>query len=251
MRLDMMTWRDVDARINAGAAIMLPVGSTEQHGPMGMIGTDTICAQSVAERAADITGAIVAPSLAYTPAPFNTAFAGTVSLSAETFELVASEVLSGLLSQGFLGVFVMNGHGANLDPLRRATAKLGAGRVQIQSWWDMPRADALRKSLYGPWEGMHATPSEVAMTQALHGALPPLDAATPPTPLSAKFIAAHAGDKHGPPDEHRSDFPDGRVGSHSALATPQDGAELLRLASEDAAQAFVEFQTALHPTFHS
>ncbi|MEX0364826.1 MAG: creatininase family protein [Ruegeria sp.] len=241
MQLAHMTWQAVEARIGQGACAMLPVGSTEQHGPMGRIGTDTICAEAVALRAADLSDAIVAPALAYTPAPFNNAFPGTVSLSEPLFEAMAGEVIEGLLAQGFRGVFVVNGHGANLVPLRRIGERLAEGALQIMSWWEAPEADALRKSLYGDWEGMHATPSEVAITQALLGVLPEGEAAAPPERLSPEFIAAHAGDRHGPPEEHRAMFPDGRVGSHSALARPEHGEQLLELAAKGVAQAFQAF----------
>lgn len=239
MQLTDMTWRDVEARIGQGSWVLLPVGSTEQHGPMGRIGTDTICAKAVADRVAKLCNTIVAPELAYTPAPFNTAFPGTVSVSEPVFEALAGEVIGGLLSQGFKGVFVVNGHGANLTPLRRIAGRMRS--MEIMSWWEAPKADSLRKSLYGDWEGMHATPSEIAITQALLGVLPVGDAAEPPVGLSREYIAAHAGDRHGPPDEHRAMFPDGRVGSHSALATPKDGARLLELAAHGVAERFRAF----------
>jgi creatinine amidohydrolase len=92
---------------------------------------------------------------------------------------------------------------------------------------------------------MHATPSEIAITQSLLGVLPPKDASEPPQKLSPDFLQAHAGDRHGPPDEHRAMFPDGRVGSHSALATPEDGARILQASAEAIAQEFLEYEQAL------
>ena len=77
---------------------------------------------------------------------------------------------------------------------------------------------------YGEWEGMHATPSEIALTQAVGRVITHPMAQDPPEALPEGYLTAHAGDKHGPPDAHRAQFPDGRVGSHSALATPEDGA---------------------------
>ncbi|MEX0279674.1 MAG: creatininase family protein [Arenibacterium sp.] len=241
MQLAHMAWPEVERRIADGAAVILPVGSTEQHGPMGMIGTDAICATAVAERAGDEANAIVAPVLAYTPAPFNTGFPGTVSLSEPIFEAMAGEVINGLLDQGFSGVFVVNGHGANLAPLKRIAA--AAGPMRIRSWWDPEDVQSRRRALYGQWEGMHATPSEVAITQALLHSLPADGAETPPEALSAEYIRDHAGDRHGPPDEHRAQFPDGRVGSHSYLATPEDGADLLALASASIAKEFSAFES--------
>ena len=76
MRLDLSTWPEVEAYLARSTGIFLPVGSTEQHGPMGLIGTDALCAGAVAKQAADLASALVAPTLALTPAPFNTAFPG-------------------------------------------------------------------------------------------------------------------------------------------------------------------------------
>ncbi|WP_164658691.1 creatininase family protein [Tropicibacter sp. Alg240-R139] len=241
MQLSDMTWPDVGKRIERGACVMLPVGSTEQHGPMGRIGTDTICADAIAQRAAKLCDAIVAPALAYTPAPFNTGFPGTVSVSEGVFAAHAGEVIRGLLAQGFDGVFVVNGHGANIAPLRQIADTLESGALTLLSWWEPQEVNALRQELYGAWEGMHATPSEIAITQALIGVLPANGAENPPEALSAEYINAHRGDKHGPPDEHRAMFPDGRVGSHSVLARPDHGERLLQLAAQGVADAFVSY----------
>lgn len=248
MDLSLLTWPEVDDRLARGACIMLPTGSTEQHGPMGLIGTDTICASDIARRAADICDAIVAPSLAYTPAPFNTAFPGTVSISPDLFEGLLHEVCAGLLAQGFRGVFVVNGHGANLAPAAKVAQALPQGAVHVQSWWDPAPVARMRADMFGAWEGMHATPSEVAITQALHGSKPAGLAADPPEKLSAAYIAAHAGDKHGPPDAHRAQFPDGRVGSHSALASPDKGARLLDGAAQALARDFQAFSATRRAT---
>lgn len=239
MRLDHATWQEVDAYLQRSDGIILPIGSTEQHGPMGLIGTDTICAGEIAVSAAEQAGALVTPALGWTPAPFNTGFPGTISISEELFETLVQEIIEGLSDQGFRHFYVLNGHGANLAPLRRISSEFPA--VRVRSWWDFEQVNALRREFYGDWEGMHATPSEVAITQALYRIVPAGDATTAPQKLTADFIAAHAGDRHGPPDEHRRDFPDGRVGSHSALATPDHGQKLLAAASAAVARDYLAF----------
>lgn len=244
VRLDLASWPEVEARLAVCPGIFLPVGSTEQHGPMGLIGTDSLCATAIAEAAARETGALVAPKLAYTPAPFNTAFPGTVSISEPVFAALAGEVVAGLAAQGFSRIYVLNGHGANLAPLREVAAARPAGTVRVRSWWDFDAVNALRRDYYGDWEGLHATPSEVAITQALHRILPPGAAAEPPRRLSAEDIAARAGDRHGPPERHRAEFPDGRVGAHSALARPSHGLALLAAAAAAVAEDFAAFCAA-------
>lgn len=244
MLLSLMTWPEVETRLATGVCAMLPIGSVEQHGPIGLVGTDTICAATVAERAASRAGVIVAPPIAYTPAPFNTSFPGTVSISPDLLSALVEQVCQGLLNQGFLGVFIVNGHGANLDPIAKALQGLPAGAIKVQNWWAPEQVSQLRSELYGDWEGMHATPSEVAITQTLYGARISDLAAEPPEKLSADYIRAHSGDRHGPPDDHREKFPDGRVGSHSALASPEDGNRLLDAAARSIAAEFTEFTEA-------
>ncbi len=244
MQLSLMTWPEVETHLSRGICALLPIGSTEQHGPMGLIGTDAICAEAVALRAAEQANALVAPVIAYTPAPFNTGFPGTLSITPDLLTALVTQICTGLLDQGFLGVFIVNGHGANIAPVTCAMEALPQDSVTLQSWWAPSRVNQLRTDLYGAWEGMHATPSEVAITQALHGARPAGRAATPPRALSAQFIRAHSGDRHGPPGEHCADFPDGRVGSHSALATPEDGARLLDAAGQAIADEFLTFENA-------
>lgn len=225
MRLDRASWPEVEAYLEDHTGILIPVGSTEQHGPMGLIGTDAICAERIADGAAEAAGALVAPTLAYTPAPFNMRFPGTVSVSEPVFRALAGEVADALAAHGFRHLYFLNGHGANIAPLKALNIR-GAS-IRLRSWWDFEPVNLLRQRYYGEWEGMHATPSEVAITQATDRVLPPGAAADPPQRLSPEFIRAHAGDRHGPPDEHRASFPDGRVGSHSALATPEHGRALL------------------------
>lgn len=234
-----MSWEEVDAYLTHRDHAILPVGSTEQHGPIGLIGTDALCATAVAEAAAARSGSVVLPPVAYTPAPFNMAFPGTVSVSEATFSALISDIMAALAVQGFRRLYVLNGHGANLAPLKAMVPKVPM-EVRIRSWWDYPKTHALRMSLYGEWEGMHATPSEVAITQALHRRI---DRAPQPAPktLDADFRAAHAGDRHGPPDEHRAQFPCGRVGSWSELARPEHGHELLALAAEEATADILDF----------
>ena len=69
MRLDLSTWQEVEAYLTRSTGIIIPTGSTEQHGPMGLIGTDAICAQTIAEHAATQADALVAPTTGADPCP--------------------------------------------------------------------------------------------------------------------------------------------------------------------------------------
>ena len=134
---------------------------------------------------------------------------------------------------------MLNGHGANVEPMIRALEGRAA-HSRLRSWWDFEPVNALRREWYGDWEGMHATPSEIAMTQALHRVVDH-DGLEPPRKLSADYIKGHAGDRHGPADEHRASFPDGRVGSHSGLARPDQGQQLFDAACQAVADDYRAF----------
>ena len=233
MRLDHSSWYEVDGYLARSRGIIIPAGSTEQHGPIGLIGTDAICAGMIAEQAAMLAGAMVAPTLAYAPARFNLDFPGTVSISPRQFQSIAEGICRSLGRQGFVHFYFLNGHGANLEPLHRLHMVFPKLRIRIASWWDFPPVEELRQRHFGELEGMHATPSEISITRMAGRILDHPDAGREPARLSPEYISKARGDRHGPPGRHRAEFPDGRVGSHSALATP----ELGRLLFDAAAQA--------------
>lgn len=240
MKLALSTWLEVEDYLRNSDGIILPVGSTEQHGPIGLIGTDALCASVIADAAGDIANAMVAPTVAYTPAPFNAYFPGTVSVSENTFKSLISDIWHSLISQGFSKIYVLNAHGANLAPLQSEAQEFPPAQIHIRSWWQFEPVNQLRRSLYGEWEGLHATPSEIAITQARFRTVHSTAANDPPRKLGPDEIAARAGDNHGPADLHRREFPDGRVGSHSALASPEDGADILSVAAAAAAQDYLQ-----------
>ncbi len=230
MRLDHCTWFEVDAYLTRCRGIIIPVGSTEQHGPLGLIGTDSHVARAAAERVGDITGALVAPALTVTPAPFNLSFPGTISINAELFSCMLKEIVTGLAGQGFRRFYFLNAHGANLESLTALRCDDPGTRVMTRSWWDFSPVQTMRDDLYGDWEGVHATPSEIAITQIDHRRIAVSEESRePPARLDRATLTSLAGDRHGPPDGHRRRYPDGRVGSHSALARPEHGRQLLDL----------------------
>ena len=244
-RLQLATWPEVESHLERSTGILIPLGSTEQHGPNGLIGTDALVAESIANRAASQHDDIlVAPVLAYTPAQFNLSFPGTVSLRAATFAQLVEDVVDSLAAGGFTALYFLNAHGANIAPVRSACHDLHQRRVlatqdtpplrfRLRSWWEFPETDALRRELYGDGEGVHATPSEISITRAITAEMPPEREMAPWSPLPAEQLRDMAGDAHEDARLHRVAFPDGRVGSDSALSRAEHGEELLATASRE------------------
>jgi creatinine amidohydrolase len=252
MILHHSTWPAVEAYLKQSTGIIVPMGSTEQHGPTGLIGTDSITAQAVAQAIGEQCGALVGPTLSLGPAQFNLGFAGTVSLRPTTLIRVIVDYVQSLAKQGFRHFYFLNGHGGNLAPAQCAFQEIHADRslgrgdreavsFRLRSWWDYAEVNALRQQLYGAGEGMHATPSELAITRALLPDACPPDALPAPAVLDADFMKRHGGDNHDDAHVHRSCFPDGRVGSHSALGLAVHGAELVALAARSGARDYAAF----------
>ena len=78
MQLHLSTWEEIEAYLVRSRGIIIPIGSTEQHGPNGLIGTDSICPTAITGQAALETDILVGPYLTLGPAQFNLKFPGTI-----------------------------------------------------------------------------------------------------------------------------------------------------------------------------
>lgn len=252
MLLQHATWPEVEAYLQRSRGVVIPLGSTEQHGPTGLIGTDSITAETVARAMGELAGALVGPTLSMGPAQFNLAFPGTVCLRPTTLIQVIIDYVQSLARGGFSHFYFVNGHGGNIAPTWCAIQELHADRslrrdgaaalqFRLRSWWDLSEVNEMRQRLYGSGEGMHATPSEIAITQHVLPDLRRPDLLPAPPALSPEFIRFHGGDNHLDAESHRAQFPDGRVGSHSGLARPEHGEALLTAASAAAARDYTVF----------
>jgi creatinine amidohydrolase len=139
MRLSEATWpevRDLDTDL-----ALLPVGSTEQHGPHAPLGTDALAAEAVAEAGAEAYAdpVAVAPTLDFGVSEEHRAFDGTMWLSPDTFRSVIRESVGSLAHHGFDRVVVVNGHGGNVEALaegcRTLTRRETAFTVPF-TWFD-------------------------------------------------------------------------------------------------------------------
>lgn len=107
-----LPWPKIKKLADAGAVAMLPVGSTEAHGPHLPLNVDVIIAEEVCRRAMMFWGweAVVFPSVAYSLTDFAAPFAGTVSIPAEAARAMLTGVLEGILKGGFRAACVVNHH---------------------------------------------------------------------------------------------------------------------------------------------
>ena len=123
-RLDAMTWPEAGRAHAAGAVLLLPVGSTEQHGPHLPLTTDTDIAMAIAMGAAERRDQlVVAPALAYGSAGEHQGFAGTLSIGGDATETVLVE-LGRSAAHDYAHLVLVSTHGGNAEPVAAAVARL-------------------------------------------------------------------------------------------------------------------------------
>lgn len=244
MRLHLSTWPEVEAYLEQSQGIILPIGSTEQHGPTGLIGTDAICAEAIARGVGEAIGAMVGPTINVGMALHHTAFPGTISLRPSTMIQLVRDYVTCLTRAGFTKFFFINGHGGNIATLKAAFSETysyladlniphaHSVQCQVGNWFMCGSVYNLAKELYGDQEGSHATPSEVAVTQYVH------PEAIKQAPLSPEVGSGHK--IYGAAD-FRQRYPDGRMGSNPALATPEHGKQFYELAVKELSNTYLGF----------
>ncbi|MEL6892022.1 MAG: mycofactocin biosynthesis peptidyl-dipeptidase MftE [Actinomycetota bacterium] len=187
MRLGEATWVEVDEAARTMAdedgtlapIVLIPVGSTEQHGPHLPLNTDTLVAEEIAGRALhQTTGLLIGPTIAVTASGEHAGFAGTLSIGSEAMTAVATEL--GRSADWAAGVVFVNGHGGNHAALSAAVGRLQHEGRQVISW--SPRWP--RRSDGGPPD-LHAGRIETSLMLAIDPGLVRLElaAAGPDTPL--------------------------------------------------------------------
>ena len=242
MRLAVSTWQEVEGYLRTSDGIIVPIGSVEQHGPNGLIGTDHLDAEFVAAGVGEAIGAMVAPTLAYGMSQHHLAFAGSATLRPSTLMLVVRDVVESFALHGFRKFFFINGHGGNVATVTAAFDEVYAARslrdretsVQCRMvFWSGERCRKLAEELYPGANGSHATASEVSLAQYYQQAHIKHAQMTPKVaPASTPFFEAA---------DYRARFADGRIGSDPGLSSPEHGKLFYEAGVADMVDAYRAF----------
>jgi len=193
-----MTTLEVEAFLAHDRTVLVPVGSTEQHGPHGPLLTDVLVPQEVARRIAPRVGALVAPTVNYGLSYPHVGFTGVVHVRIPTFMTLIEDLAASLATVGFRRIVFLNGHYDNTYAIALACAnvaeRLPAGvRAFPVNYWDgMSAAEAAE--FFGPATGLHANQAETSAILALAPGLVDMDRANaemPPFPPVTNAAAVH------------------------------------------------------------
>ena len=193
-----MTDPEVRAALERTQTIIVPTGSTEQHGPHGPLLTDAIIPTEVARRVAERIDALVAPPINYALSYPHVGFTGVVHIRVPTFMSLIEDLCSSFASIGFTRIVFLNGHYDNTYAIAYACATAaermppGARAFPI-NYWDGMTADEAGE-FFGPTTGLHANRGETSAVMAIDADLVDLDAANaelPPFPEVTNQAPVH------------------------------------------------------------
>jgi creatinine amidohydrolase len=243
MLLAWSSWPEIENWLRRSKTVAVPIGSNEQHGPTGLLGTDWQCPEIIAHEAHRRGGDIlVAPTFNIGMAQHHLGFPGTISLRPATFQAAICDWVESLARHGFERIYFLNGHGGNIASIEAAFSEAYSKysyanqtcrfMLKLRSWWQLPGIGKLADDIFPTGHGSHATPSEIAITQSAYPDSIKTAVCSPQIAPTGPIRDAL---------DYRARFPDGRIGSDPSLASPEKGARLIASAAAALIQDLAEF----------
>ena len=244
MLLAFSTWPEIEGRLTRSRAVVIPIGSNEQHGPTGLLGTDWLCPEIIAHAADKQGDILVAPTFNIGMAQHHLGFPGTISLRPSTFQAAIGDWVASLARHGFTRIYFLNGHGGNVASIEAAFSEIYADysfagdpcpfALKLKNWWDLTGVLRLTREQFPTGHGSHATPAEIAVTQAAY-----------PDSIKTAYVSPQTAPTGPIRDaaDYRARFADGRIGSDPLQASPEKGQALIDKAAAALLADLAEFES--------
>lgn len=241
--------RDVASRV-----AVLPLGALEQHGHHLPLLTDSMIGAEIVRRAETALGevAVFLPMLWVGVSDHHRHFPGTISLNAETYTHVVADLLESLVGGGFKRVLVLNSHGGNVLPGKRAVYDVRMRHREepdlwlvFASWFELAAAQVVAMDVLQQKLASHASELETSMILRLRPELVDMDAARGASiPFASAFycpdVSSGSRVTVSSPQERLSIT--GALG-HPELGTSEKGEALFSVAAEEAVACVREIAT--------
>lgn len=172
--LQNMTWKEIQERLKKDDILIVPVGSTEAHGPHACIGEDTFLVTRMAEAVAHKTGCTVAQPVWYGSHPYHhLGMPGTVVVPEDVFCAYLRAMMAGFWNMGFRKQILLNGHGQEWvipTAIHEFAKRYQVPAILINLNWYYAIPEHLRDKAHGgPYETpfIHADECETSLSLAL------------------------------------------------------------------------------------
>jgi creatinine amidohydrolase len=254
-----LAYPDIQAYLKACDLVLVPMASTEQHGPHLPLSTDTVTALEVASRVAKINNMLHTPVVWTGYSPQHMAGAGegrgTITLRSQTLQALLYDIARSLIHHGFNKIVFVNGHGSNvkvIDPVLRKIrydtgALVGFCMPYMERYVGL--MEGLMENPKDETPGWHASELETSQMLAHNEKLVRMDRAVKTLTQIPQWLPDKFGKKDGAPDiqfegysyfqfpmDHH-EFTESGVIGNPERATVAKGEEAFRRYSEHVAKA--------------
>lgn len=143
MFLERMSYLQAEEAFKKDLTAIIPLGSTEQHGPQCALGTDFLVPRNLAERLdalPDLTEQIVIlPTIPFGVCAYHASFAGTINIGLDGLYMILSRVTTAIMNHGVKRFVVINGHGGNTPALDQTALEVyhKGGIMCSIDWWSL------------------------------------------------------------------------------------------------------------------
>jgi creatinine amidohydrolase len=245
-RYEKLTWPEVNDAVEDEKLVLIPVGSTEDHGPHLPLDVDQVLPTTICERvAADRSDTLLFPTVSQGYLPHHMDYPGGITIDWETFVKRLVDIGVSLAHHGFQRLLFVNGHGSNHHLVEQASRLVNIQypdtHAAMLSWWEI---DALREIAVEVLDGdarssghaaeletsmyLHISPDDVDMAAA------PRDVSYPETPIfyTTDLVGREApgASTHATMMEWWSTISETGVKGDASIATAEKGEALLAAA---------------------
>ncbi len=166
--MDRINWMDFKAAVPSKVnTVLLPTGTLEPHG-VANNGADNTAPTAIAKTIAQLTNAMIAPTLPYGITGSMEAYPGAFQITEAAYRPFVKQILEGLAKNGFKNIIILNGHGggqtAVLNSVAAEVATEKKVRTLVINWWSFASDET--KEVFGE-DGGHAGWNETAFIQAI------------------------------------------------------------------------------------
>jgi creatinine amidohydrolase len=163
MYLGDTTWPEAGEHLTDESLALVPVGSTEQHGPHLPLSTDHVIAEGLARAAADRADLLCTPTVNIGVSSHHRQFHGTMSVDPPVFRDYMESLSRSLVYQGIDRIVYVNAHGGNVEHLQEVGRRLhDDGAAYAVEWMWNESIPTLVDDLFAQ-NGPHAGPKETSM----------------------------------------------------------------------------------------
>jgi creatinine amidohydrolase len=225
-----LSWPEVERRVKVGAVVLLPVGAAcKEHGPHLPMNTDLLQVEWLAAALVQRADVLVWPTVSYGYYPAFTGYPGSTSLTRETFQRMAQEILSDIRRTGVRAVLILNTGISTIEPLKAAVGDMSeAMRIELANVYAGPRCRRVTEAIEEQPRGGHADELETSILLAIDREQVALDKAETWTP---PVMAVSGPFSRSDPDNPR--FSPAGVWGDPTLASEEKGRRLLAAMVDD------------------